>query len=176
MTYLPYVRCCVSLKWALTAKYSEFTQWEVLLLGSASTLVYVWIWHWNIHSSTQACVHTRCRHVNMDTCRGSHLKKNVEALPRPLQEFHFSNLSFFFFYSMHAPWKIMMYIIFHGSLIQADVVSSPLQRTLMSFFLLASWQNVDSLSVLGVLHNISKWGSGSFQPSFQRTSAEWGIC
>lgn len=167
MVYLPYVRCCVSLKWAHTANYSEFTQWEVPLLGSASTLVYIWIWQWNIHSRAQACVHAHCRHVNMDTCGGSHLKKNSGSFAKaslriPLQQFVFF---FFFPYSMHAPCTLSSTV--------------PISRPMLfhhycrghwcHFFCCRSCQNVDSLSLLSVLHNISKWGSGDLQPSFQRT-------
>lgn len=85
--YLPYARSCVSLKWAYTASSGDFAQWEIPLLGSASTLVYIWIWHWNIHSSAQACMRACCRRVSIDTSGGSCLKKTVEALPKPLKEF-----------------------------------------------------------------------------------------
>lgn len=90
--YLPYVRCCVSLKWAHTANYSDFTQCEVPLLGSASTLVYIWIWHWNIHSSAQTCVRARCRRVNMIV--EAVISKNCESFAKaslriPLQQFVF---------------------------------------------------------------------------------------
>lgn len=86
--YLPYTRSCVSLKWAYTASSGDFAQWEIPLLGSASTLVYIWIRQWNIHSSAQACMRARCRRVNIDTRGGCRLKKIVEVCRSLLKNSH----------------------------------------------------------------------------------------
>lgn len=161
------MRCCVNLKWAHTANYSEFTQWEVPLLGAASTLVYIWIWQWNIHSRAQACVHAHYRRVNMDTCGGSRLKKNSGSFAKaslriPLQQFVF----FFFFFLQHA---CTVYVILHGFYIQADVVSSLLQRALMSFLLLALLPKCRfpvSIKCITQYFQVGFWSSSAIFPAY----------